>query len=212
MYPDIELDIRDFQRFTEDQLRGVDVMLVLGWPNAGDLIQRRIHAGRFIVVAAPSYWATHGMPQRPKDLERHSCLPIRGIEGTVMDLWTFVRDGQQEAALAHSWVTCSNPHRAIAIELALAGEGIVRIIDWMNLPEQRAGRLVRALTDWESSEAPPVNLLYRASVRRVPRVRAFLDFAMALFHDLDAARGEIVKATEKPQWLRRHYARSSAVR
>ena len=211
-YPEIELDIRDFPRATEANMSGVDVMLILGWPDIADLVHRRIGAGRFIVVAAPSYWAAHGVPRRPKDLEQHVCLPIRGVDGTIMDLWTFVRAGVEESALARGWLTASNAHRDVAFDLALAGEGVMRIIEWMHLPDQRAGRLVRVLEDWESPEAPPVNLMFRPSVRRIPRVKAFVDFVTALFRDIEIARGERVAPSAKPIWLRRHYARTSAAR
>ena len=209
-YPDIELDIRDFQRVSDEQVSGVDVMLVLGWPKVEDLVLRRIAAGRFWVVASPRYWAEHGMPQRPKDLEQHVCLPIRAVDGTVMDAWTFTRGSEQESVIARGWATTSNAHRDLVIELALAGHGVVRILDWTELPEIASGSLVRALPDWESTEAPPVNLLYRASVRRVPRVRLFIDFAIELFHELDRVRGREVIGTDRPRWLRRHYARASA--
>ena len=209
-YPDIELDIRDFQRVTDEQVSGVDVMLVLGWPKVEDLVLRRIAAGRFWVVAAPAYWAEHGMPERPKDLERHVCLPIRAVDGTVMDAWTFSRGTEQESVIARGWLTTSNAHRDLVIELALAGRGVVRILDWTELPEIASGSLVRALADWESTEAPPVNLLYRASVRRIPRVRLFIDFAIELFHELDRVRGRAVVGTDRPRWLRRHHGRASA--
>lgn len=209
-YPDIELDIRDFYRVTDEQVSGLDVMLMVGWPKAGDLVHRRIGAGRFIVVAAPAYWAKHGTPARPSDLERHVCLPIRTVDGAIMDKWTFVRDGVAESALIRGWLTASNAHRDVVMELAFAGQGVVRIVDWMHLAEQRAGRLVPALTDWESTEAPPVNLLYRPSVRRIPRVRAFIDFAIELFRGLEAESGRRVQPSERPAWLRRRYARISA--
>jgi len=211
-YPDIEIDIRDFNGVADERVNGFDVVLVLGWPKADHLVHRRIGAGRFIVVAAPSYWAAHGIPARPADLERHVCLPIRAICGTIMDKWDFVRDGVAESALVGSWLTASNAHRDIVIKLALAGHGVVRIVDWMNLPEQRAGLLVQALPDWESTEAPPVNLLYRPSVRRIPRVRTFIDFATELFRELEAESGRRVQPSERPTWMRRRYARISAAR
>ena len=209
-YPDIEFDVRDFQRVTDEQVSGVDVMLVLGWPKAEDLVLRRIAAGRFIVVASPAYWAEHGMPRRPKDLERHACLPIRAVDGTVMDAWAFTRGAEQESVVARGWLTTSNAHRDLVIELALAGHGVIRILDWTNLPDLASGSLVRALEDWESTEAPPVNLLYRASARRIPRVRLFIDFATELFRELDQVRGQQVIGTERPRWLWRHYGRASA--
>jgi len=56
-----------------------------------------------------------------------------------------------------------------------------------------------------------VNLLYRASVRRIPRARMFIEFATELFRELDRLRGQRVIGTERPLWLRRHYERSSAI-
>ena len=88
---------------------------------------------------------------------------------------------------------------------------MVRALDWTNLHDIASGALVRALGDWESPEAPPVNLLYRASVRRLPRVRLFIDFATELFHDLDTLRGQPLAASGQPDWLGRHYGRSSAM-
>ena len=38
LYPDIRVDLHDFNRPTEEQMRGVDVFLVLGWPRVGDLL------------------------------------------------------------------------------------------------------------------------------------------------------------------------------
>ena len=208
-HPDIHLDVRDFQQVTEAQMSGVDVMLVLGWPKAPDLVCRRIAAGRFIVVASPAYWAAHGMPQRPKDLEEHVCLTIRGVAGAVMDVWSFARGEEQETALARGWLTTSNAHRDLVIELGLEGHGVMRILDWTNLPHLASGALVHALADWESTEAVPVNLLYSASARRIPRARVFIDFVTELFDDLDRTRGGHVVGTERPAWLSRPHARSS---
>jgi DNA-binding transcriptional LysR family regulator len=129
----------------------------------------------------------------------------------VMDAWAFTRGAEQESVIARGWLTTSNAHRDLVIELALAGHGVVRILDWTELPALASGSLVRALADWESTEAPPVNLLYRASVRRIPRVRLFIEFAIELFRDIDRVRGKGVVGTERPRWLWRHYGRASAV-
>jgi DNA-binding transcriptional LysR family regulator len=209
-HPDIALDIRDFKHAGEEDMTGLDVMLVLGWPSTPNLVQRRISAGRFIVAASPAYWAAKGMPERPMDLARHDCLPIRAIDGTVMDLWTFTRGAEQESVTATGWLTVTNAHRDMVVELAVAGHGVVRLLDWPNLPELATGSLVRALTDWESPEAPPVNLIYRPSVRRMARARVFMEFVVELFRDLEQVRGGPVPGSDRPPWLRRHYARSSA--
>jgi DNA-binding transcriptional LysR family regulator len=210
LHPHIEIDVRDFNRVTEAQTRGVDVFLVLGWPEAGDLVRRQIGTARFIVAAAPSYWAAHGMPRHPRDLRQHTCLPIRGVDGTVMDLWTFARGEERVSVNVGGWLVTSNAHRDVAIALALAGEGVARILDWTNRQDLASGALVEALADWEGLEAPPVNLLYRPSVRRIPRVRAFMNFIVDVFREMEATRTHPVAPSARPSWLRRPYGRASA--
>ena len=208
-HPDIDLDVRAFQQVTEAEVRGVDVMLVLGWPKVADLVCRRIGAGRYMVVASPAYWAAYGIPERPKDLEKHTCLTIRGVDGTVMDMWSFAKNAEQESVLARGWLTTSNAHRDLVIELGLAGHGVLRILDWTNRPELASGALVQVWTDWEATEAVPVNLLYAASVRRLPRARVFIDFVTELFGDLDRMRGRPIVGTERPPWMHRPHGRAS---
>jgi DNA-binding transcriptional LysR family regulator len=107
------------------------------------------------------------------------------------------------------WLTASNAQRDVVIELALRGECIVRLLDWANQNEFLSGALVPALQDWESSEVPPVNLVYQPRMRRVPRARAFMDFVTELFRDIDAGRKNHLRATERPGWQRRLYPRAS---
>jgi DNA-binding transcriptional LysR family regulator len=127
-----------------------------------------------------------------------------------MDLWTFARSGVHVTVSMRGWFVASNAHRDIAVDLAVAGEGIARILDWTNREDLASGALVQALADWESPEAPPVNLLYRPSVRRIPRMRAFMNFVTAVFRDLEATRVRPITASGRPLWLKRPYGRASA--
>jgi DNA-binding transcriptional LysR family regulator len=98
----------------------------------------------------------------------------------------------------------------MVIELARAGEGIAWILDWTNRDDLAAGRLVRALADWESPEAPPVNLMYRPSVRRIVRVRVFMEFVTEAFREIESARKARVVSGPRPAWLKRPYGHASA--
>jgi len=149
------------------------------------------------------------MPAHPGELERHVFLRIRSVGGTLLDLWTFSRGEERVAVKVGGWLTASNSHRDLAVGLTLAGEGVMRILDWTNVAEQRSGHLVRALEDWESPDAPPANIFYRASVRRVPRVRVLIKFLTEVFSELERSRGRPVAASIEPSWLRRKYPRSS---
>jgi DNA-binding transcriptional LysR family regulator len=200
-HPDIELDIRDYRGTAAEQVAGMDVILALGWPApAADLVHRVIAAGRLFVVAAPTYWAAHGVPRRPLDLQQHVCLPIRDPQGELMDEWVFRRGDEEEAVRVGGWLAASNAHRDLVVDLALAGHGAIRLFDWTNRDLLSSGRLVRVLADWESVDVVPVNLLYRPSTRRLPRVRAFIDFAAEIFI---GAGGSRPFEAERPAALRR---------
>ena len=208
-HPEVELDVRDVLTVTEETASAVDVMVVLGWPKIDQMVQRRIGAGRFVVAASPAYWDANGMPRRPSDLMQHCCMSIRNVEGMVMDAWAFSRGSEQESVNVKGWLTASNAQRDVVLELALRGHCIVRLLDWANRSDFLTGALVPALTDWESPEVPPVSLVYRPRMSRVPRARAFLDFMTDLFRDIDAGRDRHLRATERPTWQRRPYPRAS---
>jgi LysR family transcriptional regulator, regulator for bpeEF and oprC len=189
--------------------QGADVFVALGWPAATELVQRRIGHARLFVCAAPAYWAAHGMPRRPKDLERHNCLLIRTVEGTVMDLWSFRHGEEEESVTVSGWLVASNNNRDLVIEAALAGEGVARTIDLANRAHVQSGRLVPALVGWESTFVPPVTLMYRPSGRRVPRVRVFVDFMTGVFRELERQRGQPVVSSGRPAWAGPRYGGAS---
>lgn len=214
MCPEIQLDIRYFMRVTDDQVRGVDVFLVMGWPQAvGDLVLRPIGATGFVVCAAPAYWAAHGMPRHPSELEHHNCMCIRSNHGSVMDLWRFRRGDERVSVTAGGWLVVDNAHRDMVRDLAIAGAGVIRVLDWHKRQgrEIASGILVPALTDWEmDAEVPPVNMLYPPNVRRIARVRLFMDFVTQLFRDIEQQREIRAPATSMPRWAIGRRSRASA--
>ena len=211
-HPDIQIDIRIVSRVTDTEASGVDLFILLGWPEHPDLVHRRIGQTRLLICAAPSYWATHGVPKCPKDLERHVCLLFRGPEGAVLDLWEFEREEEKVAATVSGWLASS--HRDIILDAATAGEGVARLSDLSIRTQIHAGHLVPVLLDWEVKHAPPVNLLYRSNHRRTPRVRLFIEFVSELFRNLEAERAiglTAPQSLERPHWYRRRYERASSV-
>lgn len=212
-FPDLQIDIRDIVRPTDTDARTVDVYVQWGWMEPHpDLVQRRIAQSRFLVCASPGYWVAHGVPVRPKDLERHVCLLFRTPDGTVHDLWQFERKGVKEAVAASGWLISN--HRDVALDAALEGEGVVRLTDITIRAHVRSGRLVPVLLDWDMRDAPPVDILYRPNQRRVPRVRLFIDFVTELFREMEAERGEKAGAqlrAERPRWWARHGRASAAI-
>lgn len=208
-YPDIQVDLRDFTRATEEQTRGMDVFLRMGWPETEGLVMRRLAFERFLVCAAPAYWSLRGVPQRPSDLREHNCLLFRNALDSTMDLWEFERGNERESVVVRGQVVAGNAHVFAAEELSLAGVGVCRTGDLGTSEAITSGRLVPVLRDWQSSFHPPVTLLYRPSVRRVPRVRRFIEFVEELFRGLEASRASPVVPGLRPHWTKRSYERTS---
>lgn len=212
-YPDIQVDLRDITQPTGADAGAVDVFVLWGWTEPPpDLVQRRIGQSRFLICAAPSYWVANGVPLRPKDLERHVCLLFRTPDGTVHDLWQFERNGVRESVTARGWLVSN--HRDVALDGALAGEGVVRLTDLTIRSHVQSGQLVPVLLDWDMRDAPPVDLLYRPNQRRIPRARVFIDFVTELFREMEAELGEKAGAhlrAERPRWWARHGRASAAI-
>jgi DNA-binding transcriptional LysR family regulator len=211
MFPDIQIDFRVVQRPADGDGTPVDVFVLHGWPEAPDLIHRPLGRAKTVVAAAPAYWARHGVPRHPNDLAAHACLLVRNPAGILIDLWDFACGADKVSVRVGGWL--SSTDREVILDAVMAGEGVGRFSELSTRGLLQSGRLVPALSDWEVQGGPPLNVLYRASHRRTPRVRAFLDFFADLLDQLDAAAPGAVQPdfVDMPQWHRRGYGRASAV-
>lgn len=211
LHPEIELDLRTIDRADLPSGGVAEVLVLFGWPDSRDWVQRRIAQTRMLVCAAPEYWRRNGLPQSPRELEGHTCLVYRDAEGTALDLWTYERNGVRETAAVKGWLVSN--HRDDIVRAVLDGAGIARFSDLTVQEHLRTGRLVPALADWESKESPPVNLLFRPAHRRLPRVQLFAEFAAELFARLERERQPRPASrypAERPAWYRRRRTRASA--
>ena len=211
LYPEIQLDLRNNTQVTgEVDLGSIDAFLSISWPDMPDMIHRRVGTTRFRVCASPEYWARHGIPTHPSELERHTCLTIRTQRGALMDLWNFTRGDEKASVVAKGWLMASNTHRDTVIKLALAGHGVIRVLDFTNEADFAEGRLVEVLTDWAAADSPPVTLSYWPSGRRTARVRVFLDFVTQVFREMEQRRGA-AQLYSRPRWSGLRHGRASAI-
>jgi LysR family transcriptional regulator for bpeEF and oprC len=210
-YPDIQVDIRNVDRPTSPEAKAVDVMVLYGWPEHPGMVHRRIAATRLLICASPAYWAAHGVPKSPRELEGHACLLFRDQEGTILDYWEYERAGRKEAAAVSGWLVSN--HRDVIMDAAIAGLGVARFTDLTVRDPLKSGQLVPVLLEWDTKQSPPINLLYHAHQRRPPRVRLFVDFVTAVFRRLEAEREPAFAKmipVERPHWYKRRHKRASA--
>jgi LysR family transcriptional regulator, regulator for bpeEF and oprC len=210
-FPDIQLDVRTVDKPTAPEAEAVEVMVLYGWPEHPGLVHKRVATTRLHICASPAYWATHGVPQRPRDLEGHPCLLWRNQDGTILDYWEYERGAEKEAAAVSGWLVSN--HRDLLMDAAIGGLGVARFTDITIRTPLASGQLVPVLLDWDTKQSPPISIMYRAHQRRTPRVRLFVDFVAELFRRLQAER-EPGAATlippERPHWYKRRHQRASA--
>lgn len=209
-YPDIQLDFRVVNRMSDADAASADVLLLHGWPEASDFVHRRLGMAHALIVAAPEYWASHGIPTHPRDLAGHTCLLMRNPAGILLDLWEFERKAEKVAVTVNGWLSSNG--REVVLDAVIAGQGIGRFSEVTTRTHLQSGRLAPVLLDWEVKGGPPINLLYRPNVRRMPRGRLFIDFVTQLLRELEAGGGALPHrpSAERPSWHRRGYGRASS--
>ena len=73
------------------------------------------------------------------------------------------------------------------LNAAREGFGIARVLSYQAAPDLLSGALVRLLGEYEP-EPIPVHLVLPSARHMAPRVRAFLDFALEEFAQLNTLR------------------------
>ena len=149
----------------------LDVALRIGELTDEGLIATRVGETSRIVCASPAYLMTHGRPQHPRDLGAHACISFDAMGAP--DEWVFGA-GRGSIVVPLRPRLIANTAEA-AIDAAVAGVGLTRVLSYQAAPAQSVGHLVNVLEDFESVPAP-VSLVYTRQPRLPQKLRAFLDF------------------------------------
>lgn len=176
-YPDIRLEIVAEDSFVDVIAAGCDAGIRYDERLELDMIAVPIgpRVQRFATAAAPAYLERHGRPAHPRDLLDHVCLRGRFVSGT-MPAWEFERDGDiVRVDPAGPLIVQSGGVMDLAVDVAVAGSGIVHLFeDWLR-PHLDSGALEPILEPWWQRFSGP--FLYYPGRRLVPApLRAFIDF------------------------------------
>ena len=184
--------------------------MALGWPGSVDLVQRPLAQSRLIICASPAYWRRHGMPGRPAELVNHVCPLVRTPEGTVLDLWRHMRDGEVDEVAVGGWLTCAS--RDDVLQAVLLGQGLGRFADLSVWSFVRDGLLQPVLVDWESSDSPPFSALIRPESKQDAVVQDFVGFLAGLLRPIEAVCSDTFGARPsavRPRWYASRPGRAS---
>ena len=173
-YPDIDVRLVLTDRVTNFIEDHVNVALRIGALPDSSLIATRLGNVRRVVCASPTYLAAHRPgPSRPIDLEGHACITFEGLMSPTV--WKF-RNTKGEIPVAIKSRLVVNTAEA-AIDAAVAGVGVTRVLSYQIAEALRARTLKILLGDFEP-EPSPVNLVYAGQGLLPIKTRAFVDFAV----------------------------------
>jgi len=171
-YPRIDIRLVQSDRIVGLLEEHIDLAVRIGeLPDSG-LVATRVGAIRRVACGSPDYLARRGTPQRPKDLATHDCVTFEGLNSPQS--WVFAEGKETTTVRIRSRLSVNTAEAAI--DSAIAGVGITRVLSYQIAAAVRAGKLAVVLDDFEP--APwPVSLVHTGQPRLPQKVRAFLDFA-----------------------------------
>jgi len=154
---------------------GIDAALRIAHLPDSTLVAVRIGEVRRVVAAAPSYLAQHPRIDEPADLARHRVVSMTHFG---IDSWSFPPAPGTTTARTVQFAPrlIVNSVRA-AVASAAEGHGVTRLFSYHVAEEVRAGRLKIVLGDAEHAPLP-VHIITPEGRLSVPKVRAFVDFAL----------------------------------
>lgn len=175
-YPDITVDVTLMDATIDLIAERTDVAIRTGPLKSSSLLARKLGETRRVIVGAPSYFARHGTPKSPAELERHNRLGLGFVR--AVDLWPLVRGGRRlELPVAgNAQVSDGEALR----QLTLNGLGLARLARFEVAADIAAGRLVPVLESCNPGDTDPVHAVFVGQGGYLPaRVRAFLDYLVA---------------------------------
>lgn len=169
-YPDVSVSAMFLDRVVNLMEEGLDVGVRIG--ELPDSTMRAIRVGhvRRVVCAAPEYLKQYGMLDEPQDLVTHRV--ICAIPVSPANEWRFGTGKMLESVKIHPRLTVTN--NDAAIQAALQGLGVTRLMSYQIAAHLAAGRLTRVLADYEPPPLP-IHVLHREGRQASAKVRSFVD-------------------------------------
>lgn len=171
-YREVNIRLTLVDRITQLTEEHLDLALRIGELAPSSLVAIRVGAIRRVVCASPAYIATHGMPQAPEDLAAHECISFEGP--SPLASWSFAGEKREIIVPIRSRLRINTAEAAI--DAAIVGTGLTRVLSYQIADAVRSGALVPVL---QSFEPPPwpVSLVHAGQGLLPVKLRAFLDFA-----------------------------------
>ena len=169
-YPGTEVSALFLDRVVNLLEEGVDVGVRIGELPDSSFKALRVGQVRRVICAAPSYLAQQGIPHTPEELVRHQTIVANSGNHTAE--WQFMRENVALAVRVRPRLVVTN--NDAAIEAAIRGAGITRLLSYQIAPLLESGALTIILAEFESAPIP-IHVIHREGRYASAKIRAFVD-------------------------------------
>lgn len=171
-YPETDVKLVLADRLLHLADEHIDLALrIATLPDSSD-VAVKVGTIRRVVCASPSYLERRGRPRNPAELADHDVVTFSAL--ALSEAWTFGNGAAARPATPRSRLTVNTAEAAI--DAAIAGVGMTRVLSYQIAEAVRAGRLVTVLDD-HAPDPVPVSLVYRGQEMLPRKLRAFINFA-----------------------------------
>jgi len=173
-YPEINIRLMLSDRNTDLIDEHVDVAIRIGALPDSSMIATRLGAVRHVICASPSFLAFHGVPETPTALAALPCISHDFLTAPSA-AWPFRNPGAKVDTMAPISVRLAVTTAEAAIDAAMAGIGVTRLVSYQVAEAVARGTLRIIFAQYER-EPMPVSILHTGQMLPL-KVRAFRDFA-----------------------------------
>jgi DNA-binding transcriptional LysR family regulator len=169
-YAQMEVSALFVDRVVNMLEEGMDVAIRIG--ELPDSSYRAIRVGsvRRVMCASPNYLEQYGMPKSPEELAQHQIILARGLNPSSE--FKFVKNDAPLTVKVKPRLMVSDNDSAI--EAAVEGLGITRLLSYQIAPQLADGTLKIILSEFET-KAVPVHIVHNEGRYTSAKIRTFVD-------------------------------------
>jgi DNA-binding transcriptional LysR family regulator len=169
-YGEVSGELRLEDRIVSLVEDGVDLAVRIGHLADSSLVARHVGEMRRTVVGSPAYLKARGEPKTPEAIASHDTVEFGSTAGSAD--WRFL-EANKEIRIDTAPRFSTNSSDA-AVQYAVQGGGLTRVMAYQAADAVKAGRLKIVLEKFELP-ALPIHIVYPTSRLLSAKVRAFID-------------------------------------
>jgi DNA-binding transcriptional LysR family regulator len=152
----------------------IDIAIRVGTLPDSSLVATRVGTVKLVVCASPDLLKERGRPKTPSDLGTLPCVTLEALSGSAH--WAFAPERGGRTHHVRVLERLSVNTAEAAVDAALAGVGLARVLSYQSAPAISRGKLEAVLKEFEPAPSP-VHLIHSGGRPLALKFRTFLDFA-----------------------------------